>query len=99
MDYSNTTIIVSIAIALTGLVGAITGFASVWFAYLNYSRDNVKIRVKALKNMRTFVPGGESSKESFLVITAANAGRRPVIINKAAFISLKSGVGQFLLIV
>jgi len=85
--------IVYVATSLTGLVGAITGLASVWFAYLNYSRDNVRVRVKALKGMKTFVPGQGASNESFLVITAANAGRRPVIINKAAFVSLKSRGG------
>jgi len=90
MDNSTSNMIVTVAASITGLVGAITGLASVWFNYLNYSRDNVRVKVKALKGMKTFSPGKGSSKENYLVITAANAGRRPVIINKAAFVSLKS---------
>ncbi len=87
----STTATVTVITSITGLIGVITGLASVWFTYLNYSRDNVRVRVKAIKGMKTFIPGKRgSSKESFLVITAANAGRRPVIINKAAFVNLKS---------
>ena len=90
MDSSIPNTFITIILSLTGLFGAITGLMSVWFTYLNYSRDNARIRVRALKGMKTFAPGEGSSKESYLVITAANAGRRPVIINKAAFVNLKS---------
>lgn len=94
MENSNT-ILLSIFISLTGLIGAITGLVSIWITYLNYSRDNIRVRVRALKGMKTFIPGvpSSSSEKTFLVITAANAGHRPVTINKAAFVCLKTRGG------
>jgi len=87
MENSNSTIIVITSV--TGLVGALTGLASIWINYLHYTRDNIKVKVKALKNMKTFIPGEKVDDTSYLIITAANAGRRPVTINKAAFVNLK----------
>lgn len=85
--------LIAILTSLTGLVGVITGFASVWFGYLSYFRDNAKVKVKAFKKMNTITPGVGSSEKTYLVINVANAGRRPVIVNKAAFVSLKSRGG------
>ena len=93
MDSSTSASLTTLVTSITGLIGVITGFASIWFTYLNYSKDNVQIKVKALKGMRTFSRETGSSKESYLVITAANAGRRTVIINKAGFVNLKSRGG------
>lgn len=86
---------VNVVVSLTGLVGAITGLAGVWITYLNYSKDNIRVKVRALKGMKTFIPGQSSSlsEKTFLMITAANAGHRPVTINKAAFICLKTRGG------
>lgn len=81
---------VSIATSLTGLIGAITGLASIWITYLNYSRDDSKIKVRAFKRMSQMTPGVKLDKKTYLVISAANAGRRPITLNKAAFVSLKS---------
>lgn len=73
---------------ITGLIGAITGLASILITYLNYSRDNYNIKVKALKGMKTFSPGQKDDKKTYLIITATNIGRRPITVNKAAFVGL-----------
>ena len=87
----NISLITTLILSVTGLIGAITGLVSVWIMYLNYSKDNLKVKVKALKRMQSFTPGvkGSMSEKSYLVIKAANAGKRPVIIEMAAYVSLK----------
>lgn len=88
--------LVNLFLSATGFVGGLTGLATVWINYLNYSKDNIKLKVKASKGMKIFIPGQKSDDKTYLVINVSNLGIKTVTVNKAAFVCLKrKGGGIF----
>ena len=67
---------------LAALIGAITGPAALFIAFLVYFRDRAVVTVNLHWDMSTYGPNADPSKTYFLV-TVYNVGRRPIYLSHA----------------
>jgi len=92
----NSSNLVNLFLSATGFVGGLTGLMTVWINYLNYSKDNIKLKVKVSKGMKIFTPGQKPDEKTYLVINVSNLGIKTVTVNKAVFVCLKRRGGGIL---
>lgn len=81
---------------LVAFWGAITGTISLIVAYFTYRRDNINLKVDMKKGWLVYNSPIHDPKESQIVISVYNKGRRPVTIIKAGYVYLKMSGGVIL---
>src|SRR5438477_3686554 len=68
---------------ITGVVGGLTGLASLIISLLNYRRDRPKLKVSTAFDRVVIGHPGYDPKKRYVMITVTNTGRREVQINRA----------------
>ena len=74
------TIHINISGSLLALYGAVLSTATAVVQIMNHFRDRAKVVLKVRKNMKSAGMGERYDGTTMVIITATNAGRRPVTI-------------------
>ena len=72
---------ITISGSMLALYGAVLSTITAAVQILNHLRDRVKVVLKVRKNMKSIGMGPRYDGMMMVIVTAANAGRRPVTIN------------------
>ena len=71
---------ISISGSILALYGAVLSTATAVVQVINHLRDRAKVVLKARRNMKTLGSGHRYDDMTVVILTATNAGRRPVTI-------------------